>query len=453
MNEGITELTNIWARVKQELAKSVEDQRFFDVFLEDTSIYSIEGNKMTVIASSGFAVSILSEKYYNIVKQAVKTVYGKELELKFDVKENLKQAAASSSLEEKPTFFKNAATNSSLSFDNFVTGPSNIEAKQAALYIASNPGKSFNPLFIYSNPGLGKTHLLHAIVNYIREKFPGKRALYCEADEFLQEYVNYTTGVKQQDSLREFITGFDVFLIDDIQGLSSKDMTQKFYFEVFNNMYSHGKQIVITSDRHPQDLKGFEERLRSRFASGLTVSINQPEITTCEEILRSKINNSPLEISNFDPQVIEFIAQKFSKNIRDIDQALNKLLFYITTFKPTAYIDMATAAEALQSLIDVKDSRQKVNEQRILNVVADYYNLSTSQLTGQSRQGNVALARHIAMYLIKKLIDLPYTRIGLIFGGKDHSTVMNGVEKVENSLKTNTSLQTAINEIKAQLKS
>ena len=452
MNEGITELSNIWARVKQELEKNVDDQRFFDVFLGDSSIYSINDGVMTIVTNSGFAASILSQKYEDVIKQAVKTVLNEELELKFETKENIKTDMISS-IEEKPEFFKNIQTNSALTFDNFIAGPSNIEAKQAALYIASNPGKSFNPLFIYSNPGLGKTHLLHAIVNYVHEKFPGKRALYCELADFVQEYVNYTTGVKQQDSLKNFITGFDVFLIDDIQGLATKDLTQKFYFDIFNQMFSHGKQIVITSDKHPQDLKGFEERLRSRFASGLTVSINQPDFETCKAILESKINNSPLELSNFDPEVIAFIAQKFSRNIRDIDQALNKLLFYVTTFKPTSYIDMATAHEALQSLIDVKDSRQKLNEQRIINVVAEYYNLTTNQLTGQSRQGNVALARHIAMYLIKKMLDLPFTRIGLLFGGKDHSTVMNGVEKVENSLKTNTSLQTAINEIKTQLKS
>lgn len=450
MNETVSELQSMWDSIKEELKNAVDDQRFFDVFLSDSYIHSIQNNTMTIVANSNFAVSILGQKYATVIKEAVKKTCNLDVTLKFDVKENLKTTEVN---EEKPEFFVNSITHSTLTFDNFITGPSNIEAKQAALYIASNPGKSFNPLFIYSNPGLGKTHLLHSILNYIHEKFPGKRVLYCETADFVQEFVNYVTGQKQQDRLKNYITSCDIFLIDDIQGLATKTMTQIFFFDIFQVMYSHNKQIIITSDKHPQDLKNFEERLRSRFASGLTVTINQPDFDTCQAIVKSKITNSPLDINSFDPEVISLIASKFSKNIRDIDSALNKLLWYVTNFKPTNYIDINTAKEALQSLIEVKDSKTKLNEQKIINTVADYYNLTPSQITGQSREGKIALARHIAMYLIKKLMDLPFTRIGMMFGGKDHSTVMSGVEKVENSIKTNTSLEQAINELKTQLKS
>ncbi len=289
-------------------------------------------------------------------------------------------------------------------------------------------------------------------MNSIHEKMPGKRVLYCDSADFFQEYVNFTTGMKQQDSLKKYIDAFDVFLVDDIQGLATKEKTQLFFFDIFQNYYNHNKQIVITSDKHPQELKGFEERLKSRFASGLTISINQPDFETCVSIVKSKINNSPLDINSFDPEVINLIASTFNKNIRDIDGAFSKLLWYVTNFKPTNFVDINTAREALQSLIDIKDSKTKLNEQKILTVVADYYNLTTNQLIGQSREGRIAMARHIAMYLIKKMLDLPYTRIGMMFGGKDHSTVMSGVVKVENSLKTNTALEQAIGEIKSQLK-
>ena len=218
-------------------------------------------------------------------------------------------------------------------------------------------------------------------------------------------------------------------------------------------MHANGKQIVITSDKHPSELKSFDERLKSRFVQGLTVSIEQPETSTCVLILQNKIENSPLNINSFDPKVLEFIASNFSKNMRDIDQAFNKLLFYVTSFRPTKYIDMDVATEALQSLIDVKDAKTKMNEQKIISVVSDYYNVTPSQLQGTSRQGKIAMARHISMYLIRKMLDTPYTKIGMIFGGKDHSTVMSGVEKVEKELKINTALETAINEIKNQLKS
>ena len=302
-------------------------------------------------------------------------------------------------------------------------------------------------------PGLGKTHLLQGIVNFIREKIPGKKALYCESGDFFQEFVDFASGQKQIDSLKAFILSHDVLLIDDIQLLSNREKTLVFFFEIFNRLVTQGKQIVITSDKAPSELKGFEERLKSRFSSGLTVVINQPEVPTCVAILRSKIENSPLDINSFYPKVLDFIGEKFSKNVREIDSALNRLVWYVTNYRPTKYIDMQTAMEALQNLIDVKDAKQKLSEQRIINVVSDYYGVTPSQMTGPTREGKVTMARHVAMYLIRSMLDVPFTKIGIIFGGKDHSTVMSGVTKVEKSLKTNTLMQTAVSEIKSQLKS
>lgn len=451
MNETITELQNIWSKVKEELAKTVEDSRFFDVFLSESSIHSIEEDIVLISVNSNLAVTILGSKYIGVIQDAVKNVLHKSYKVKFSTKDELKVSVRTAEI--KPTYFKTSSVNPALTFDSFITGPCNLEAKQAALYIATNPGKGFNPLYIYSNPGLGKTHLLHAIVNYIHETQPGKKALYCDGNEFVQEYVNFTTGAKQEESLKDYILSYDVLLIDDIQNLATRERTTDFFFNIYNQMRDHGKQIVITSDKNPEDLKYFEERLKSRFASGLTVNISQPDVDTCIAILQSKINNSLLDLNSFSPKVIEFVAAKFSKSIREIEGAFNKLLHYATIFRPTKYIDMDFALEALQSLIDVKDAKQKMNEQRIIEVVSDYYNITPSQLQGTSRQGKIAMARHIAMYLIRKMLDTSYQKIGMIFGGKDHSTVISGVEKVEKELEINTALETAINDIKNQLKS
>ena len=451
MPESITELQNLWAAINKKLKENVEDVRFFDVFLSESYIHSFENNQMIVAVNSNLAATILSTKYLNVFQESVKSVTGATVKIKFDIAENLK--TRSTPIEEKPVYFKNSIVNKNLVFDNFVTGPSNLEAKQAAMYIASNPGKGFNPLFIYSNPGLGKTHLLQGIVNFVREKMPGKKALYCESGDFFQEFIDFASGKNQIDSLKNFILSHDILLVDDIQLLSNKEKTLIFFFEIFNKLLVQGKQVVITSDKAPSELKGFEERLKSRFASGLTVMINQPEIPTCVAILRSKIENSPLDINSFDPKVLDFIGEKFSKNVREIDSALNKLIWYITNFRPTKYIDMQTAMEALQNLIDVKDAKQKLSEQKIVNVVAEYYGLTPSQITGPSREGKIAMARHVAMYLIRSMLDVPFTKIGIMFGGKDHSTVMSGVTKVEKSLKTNDSLSSAVSEIKSQLKS
>ena len=214
-----------------------------------------------------------------------------------------------------------------------------------------------------------------------------------------------------------------------------------------------GNQVVITCDNAQSGIKGFDEIYRSRFDSGLTVTISQPEVPTCVAILKSKIENSPLPIASIDPRVLDFIGEKFSRNIREIDSALNRLIWYVTIYKPTKYIDMQTAMDALQNLINVKDAKTKLSEQKINNVVAEYYNCTPTELTGPSRASNIALPRHVAMYLIRMMLDVPFTKIGYIFGGKDHSTVMSGVNKVEKSLKTSINLKTAVNEIKSKLKS
>ena len=450
MHETVSELQTIWSKIQAELNKSIEDRHFFDVYLSESYIHSIENGVMFVGLGANIAVTILSSKYLSVVQEAAKTILGQSIKVKFNTKDSIKPVE--NAVETKETFFSREVINPSLTFDNFITGPSNLEAKQAALYVASNPGKGFNPLFIYSNSGLGKTHLMHAIVNYVKESLPGKKALYCDSNDFLSEYVKYVTGVNKGSAFKDYITSFDFFLIDDIQNIANREQTSLFFFDVFNILHSHGKQIVITSDKHPGDLKSFDERLKSRFSAGLTVSIEQPDIQTCVSILQNKIENSLLDINSFDPKVLEFIASNFSKNIREIDHAFNKLLWYVTSFRPTKYINMEIAYEALQSLIDVKQVKNKLNEQRILTVVADYYNKTPSQLTGTSRQGEIVFARHIAMYLIRKMLDTPFTKIGMIFGGKDHSTVMNGVEKVEKELKTNPNIETVISEIKGMLK-
>lgn len=450
MIETISELQNAWSRIQQELSKNIEDRHFFDVYLSESYIHSLENGVMTIVVGSSLAVKILSSKYTTTIQDAARAVMGTPIKIKIDVKENLKTVSDLSN--DKETYFKSQVINPSFTFDSFVTGPSNLEAKQAALFVASNPGKAFNPLFIYSNSGLGKTHLLHAIVNYVHEKLPGKKALYCDSNDFISEYVKFATGVNKGTAFKDFCSSFDFFLIDDIQNLSSKEQTLIAFFDIFNILHSHGKQIVITSDKHPAELKSFDERLKSRFAAGLTITINQPDVQTCVAILKNKVENSILDINSFDPRVFELIAQNFSKNIRDIDSAFTKLLFYVTSFRPTKYITLEIANEALQPLLDIKKSRTKLNETRVISVVADYYNKTPSQLTGTSRQGDIVFARHIAMYMIRKMLDTPYTKIGMIFGGKDHSTVMNGVEKVEKELKTNPNIETAINDIKSLLK-
>lgn len=209
---------------------------------------------------------------------------------------------------------------------------------------------------------------------------------------------------------------------------------------------------MLTCDQHPSKLNGLDERLKSRFVQGLPLSINPPEKETCEEILRLRITANNLSVEDFDPEVITFFATRFSKNIRELEGAFDRLIFYTVNIHPTKHIDLNTAMDSVSSLIDVQNDKTKLSEDKVINVVADYYNLAPYQLTGKIRTSQIALARHIAMYLIRTLLDVPFTKIGISFGGKDHATVMNGVNKVENSIKTDKNLQKAVAELTSRLK-
>lgn len=450
MGESITELQALWNRVLRIVKDELNDSRIYDAFIGDSYLVSYTNKTMKVIVNSMLAQNILSTKYSASFEKAASNVAGVPVKIVFT--QSTGEVSKVKVEEEKPEFFMSSSIKSNLTFDNFVVGPCNKSAQQASLLIASNPGTLYNPLFLYGGSGLGKTHLLHAIANYIKENDPTKRILYCTSDDFISEFISYVRGESDATKLKGFICKHDVLLIDDIQQIAGKEQTEMFFFQVFTKMYNDNKQIVITSDKHPDLLKGFEERLKSRFQAGLTMDIKPPDQQTSVEITKSKIKSSPINLDSFDPEVIEFIASKFSKNIRSIDEALNKLVFYTTSINPTSHITIEIAQEALASLIMIKDNKTKITEQKIINAVADYYNKTPSQLTGRSRPADIALPRHICMYLIKELLDEPYAKIGMAFSGKDHSTVMSGVKKVEKELKTNTLLQTAVSDIKKILK-
>lgn len=452
MARSISEITQLWDRILVQLAGRINDRNIFDSFFSGTYIYRIEGNSMVVVVNSGLAASILATKYNDLISEVVLDTTQSNFVLSYIQKTEINQVEVKP-VEEKQTFFANSSINTNFTFDNFVSGPSNREALQAALMTAANPGKMFNPLFIYSDSGLGKTHLLHAMGNYIKKNSPAAKVLYISTDDFVDEFIRYVHGDKDSESLKDFFKKVDFLLVDDIQFLADKTKTEEMFFHIFNNLVSAGKQIVLTSDRHPTDLKGLESRLVSRFSSGLTVNITKPDLETSKAILRKKITANNLDINRFDDEVITFFADKFSNNVRELEGALNRLLFYIINIRETNHVTMEIAAESVQPLIDNEEMKTKLSKEKVINVVADYYNLTPSQLAGRIRTQQIALARHISMYLIRELLDVPFAKIGQSFGGKDHSTVINAINKVEKQLKTDAALQTAVKELRKRLKS
>ena len=457
MNSSVSEMARIWQKSLQLIDERLQERQIFDTFFANTYIHDIKGDTITVIVGSPTAAVLLSSKYIEIIKEAVSEVTEFSYNLIFKQQSEVSTTSGIKPIEDKKDdteslFFKYAKLQDDLTFDKFVEGEFNMEAYRAATLISQNPGKVFNPLFIYSNSGLGKTHLLHAIGNYIKNKNPKAKILYIDANDFVEEYIKFVKGEKESQTLKDFFTTVDVLLFDDVQFLQNKVKTEEMFFYIYQKMVINNKQIVITSDRQPNELKGLEDRLITRFNQGLTVKINNPDKDTCVKILKKQIENANLNIDDFDPAVLYFCADKFSNNVRELDGVFNRLIFYVSQIKRVEKITLDVAIEAVQDITGIKNAADQLSEQKIINVVADYYNLVPSQLTGKVRTGQIALARHVAMYLIRINIDIPLSKVGNMFGGRDHTTVMNGIQKVESMLKTDEALKAVIDELQKRLK-
>lgn len=454
MISSISEITQLWDKVLIKLEERLGEKQLFDSFFAGSYIHEIKGNTIVVVVNTNLAVSLIKNKYYDTVVEVVNEITESNFQLEFVLESDIENnTPVINTVSKKQSYFQDAVVNQNLTFDNFVVGSFNREASQASIVVASNPGKMFNPLFIYSNSGLGKTHLMHAVGNYIsKNSKPGAKILYITGNDFVEEYIKYVRGEKESEDIKSYICGFDVLLFDDVQLLANKVKTQEMFFYIFEKFVNSNKQIIITSDKQPNELSGLEDRLITRFSKGLLVKIDEPDQNTCVEILRKKIDANGLDLKRFDDSVLYFFADKFSKSVRELEGALNRLIFYTVTLKQTEHITMDVAAEAVQTLVGGKGFAAQLNEQKIINVVADYYNLTPSQLTGKIRTGQIALARHIAMYLIRNTLDIPLKKIGDMFGGKDHTTVMSGIQKVDKELKTDEELKAAIEELKKRLK-
>ncbi len=452
MSVTLSNQDKIWKNVLDR-AKQVFDRHTFDMFFASTKIASIVNDVISVYTDTELSKQVLNsdnktvEKLKSIVNEVTETNYQLKFILKDDSIPDSKQEEV-----QKHLFFQQCNLNPKYSLDNYVVGSSNKEAVQAALMIGATPGETFNPLFIYSKSGLGKTHLLHAIGNYIKDKKPFYKVLYITTDAFIDEFIKYCKGDQQNESLKDFMRSVDVLLVDDIQQLKTKEKTQEMFFNVFNLLVNNGKQIVLTSDCSPSELKGLEERLVSRFSMGLIVNIKNPDIDTCIEILKTKIAANNLNINNFEYDGLIYLAETFSKNIRELEGALNRVIFKTIANKYTDKIDVETIKESVEGLASVKLKENTLSEARIIEAVGDYYNLTEEQIKSKIRTSQIALARHISIYLCRDMLNTPLTQLGKIFGGRDHTTIMSSVEKVEKMLKTDPDLKLALDAIKKTLK-
>lgn len=448
---GISEITNIWDQILSIISTQV-DKISFDAFFKDTKIDGIEGDTIYVICKQQFLKSLFEQKYYKLFSDAAEQATQTNYKIVFRLEGEQVTNVVKNDLSTSWSFFRTNIIDPSLNFENFVVGPSNNEAQKASIMVATNPGTLYQTLFIYGNSGLGKTHLLNAIGNYIKETIPEKRVLLCSSQDFINEYLDFVNGTNRKEQLITFLKQFDIFLIDDIQMLRDKKKTQEFFFNIYEDFRQNHKQVVFTSDKLPGELDGIDARLITRFTSGLSVPLYKPDVKTCVEILKKKITRGGYDINSYDEDVIYFIADKFKDSIRSLEGALVRLNFY-ASFNKISHIDIDLCVEALQGMVDCSDAKETVTEQKILNSIASYYNLSISQITGKIKTSNIAFARHIAIYLIRDMLNLSFKKIGDLFSKRDHSTIMHSVEKVEKMLKDDPQVQTVVKELKKRIES
>ena len=445
-------LKDLWEKTILSIKNSQEiGNEIIDTFFIDANIYEANENKIIILTEDIIRKAILDSKK-DIIKAHLQDILEttKDFILEIYIESQFKTEKLGDTIE-IPILkeFDGQTLMPHMTFDNFVVGDCNRESHVAALACAYDPGKLFNPLFIYGNSGLGKTHLLCSIGNYVKKNDPTKKVYYTDTLKFV-ERVSDSIKDGSIDSFKKFMYTVDVLLIDDIQLLANKEKSHEVFFTIFNELVNNRKQICIASDRLPQEIKGIESRLISRFSSGLSVSVDSPEFETSLDILKMKLKISSLDLSinSFDDEALAFIASNFSKDVRSLEGALTRVIFLSIQSKEGSKIDLDFVSSALKGQTVVSD-KSGLSPKKIIRCVADYYNLSRQQITSKTRTKNIAMARHISIYLCRKLLDLPYTKIGDEFGGRDHSTIISACEKVENQIKTNSSYKKAIQELES----
>ena len=337
--------------------------------------------------------------------------------------------------------------NKKYTFENFVVGKSNQVVCAAMQSVAEQPSQKFNPLFIYGGVGLGKTHLLHAVGNYLNEHRPDLNVLYVTCEKFTNDYVETIRNGKDKSNteFREKYRNVDVLMIDDIQFISNKMGIQEEFFHTFNDLYQNNKQIIIASDRSPKDMSALEERLRSRFSSGLIQDIQEPDYETKVAIIRKKCSQEGYLV---DDDVVDFIADKTGTNIRELEGTLSKVVFY-SSLLGKSHASMEDAYEALKDYEETE--RTDLTADKIISTVCDFFKVSREDLVGKKKNKEIVEPRQMCVYLINEMLNIPLTAIGALFGGRDHTTIMHARDKIGNQVKINPHVRTLVNDIKSRL--
>ncbi len=441
----------------------------FNTWFKDTELYEYKDGVAKIIVPMGMFKRHLATRYYDLIVSTLSEIIGDNIEAEFYLREEIEEEEQKE--KQNDNFINNyvdktninynnplervhkSNLNKNYTFDNFIVGNSNRFAQAAAFDVAENPGNIYNPLFIYGNSGLGKTHLMHAIGNYI-EEHSNKKVLYVSSDQFINDFL----GINKKDEhgknfdyvnyFKDKYRNIDVLIIDDIQFFQGATQTQNEFFHTFTTLYNDNKQIIISSDRSPDDLKLLEDRLRTRFCWGLTADIYPPDFDLRVAIIKKKIIGESIK-KNIPDDVIEYIASNVGSDVRHLEGSITRLLAY-STIMGGAEITLDLAIDVLKDYVN-KGYSEKNNINRIQRIVAEHFQISVDDMKSKKRSANLAFPRQVAMYLCRKLTNESFPKIGIEFGGKDHSTVMHSVEKIEKEMLTNKELTNIIEKLKKEI--
>lgn len=432
-----------WRAVLGNLELSMSKPNFTTWF-KNTSILENSGRGVIIGVPNTFTKEWLQNKYHQNILQAIRAIDPEIREIRYEISSSAvrrsENTSGSTPAAAKPISSKgeppqtHAQLNPKYTFESFVVGSKNELAHAAALAVAERPGVAYNPLFIYGGVGLGKTHIMHAIGHKILQKFPHSKILYVSSEKFTNDFIQAVKDGRAYD-FKDRYRNVDALLVDDIQLLAGKEQTQEEFFHTFNALYGRNKQIIITADRLPKEIPSIEERLVSRFEGGMVADVQAPDFETRLAILRSKVKERQYDL---DFEILNYIAVNVESNIRELEGALNRLIVYcqINNTKPA----LEKVKDILSSLI-AQPKKRGLTAKKIMETVAGFYNVTNEDLIKQSRKKEFVKPRQIAMFLIRKELETSLPTIGEYFGGRDHTTVIHAIDKIDRLTKENEGLK------------
>ncbi|MFN3839292.1 MAG: chromosomal replication initiator protein DnaA [Cyclobacteriaceae bacterium] len=465
----VADCTTLWNDCLEVIREQVGEENYSTWFKPIVPV-QVEGDVLTIQVPSQFFYEWLEDNYVPVLKKALQKVLGANGRLEYSVIVDsgntntppvtvhypngmgARRGTNGMDSEYSPFTYKalnaqtvNSRLNPNYTFDNFVEGDCNRLARSAGLAVAKKPGvTSFNPLMLYGGVGVGKTHLVQAIGNEIRNSMPEKIVLYVDQNDFTTQFLNALQNHKLQD-FQNFYLQVDLLILDDVQFLAGREKTQEMFFHIFNQLHQSGKQVIMTSDCPPRDMKGFQERLLSRFKWGLTADLQEPDFETKLAIIHRKMQADGIAIPT---EVAEYLAYSVDTNLRDMEGVLNSLIFHATLLKKE--IDLDLAKEVLKNII--KEIQADVSVDFIQKTVSEYFKVDLETMKGKIKKREIVIPRQVAMYFCKRYTQLTLALIGENFGGRDHSTVIHALESVEDMMKTDANFKSSVEELGKKLK-